>query len=92
MLRSVRLICGLVCEIEKIFKIRAKNRTKNKLVLKNSVTRGHGSFSLRVMGSWSQSFPSRICARAIIISRNECRQLKGPELTTTTSGAEEQSV
>ena len=45
------LNCGLVCGIEKIFKIRANTVLKMKLVRENAVTRAHKSCSLRVMGS-----------------------------------------
>ena len=43
---------GVCCTIDSPLEIRAKNRSKNKLVRKNFVTRAHGICSLRVMGSW----------------------------------------
>ena len=43
---------GVCCNINSPLEIRAKNRSKNKLVRKNAVTRAHGICSLRVMGSW----------------------------------------
>ena len=36
-----------------------KNRSKNKLVLKQTVTRAHGSCSLPVMGSWIRLLPQK---------------------------------
>ena len=44
-----RGFCGT---IDSPLEIRAKNRSKNKLVRKNNVTRAHGICFLRVMGSW----------------------------------------
>ena len=43
---------GVCCNINSPLEIRAKNRSKNKLVRKNAVTRAHGIYSLRAMGSW----------------------------------------
>ena len=43
---------GVCCTINSPLEIRAKNRSKNKLVRKNAVTRAHGICSLRVMASW----------------------------------------
>ena len=36
-----------------------QNRSKNNLVRENAVTRAHGSFSLRVMGSWCKLIQHR---------------------------------
>ena len=41
------------------FKIRAKNRSKNKLVCENAVTQPHGNCSLPVMCSWWLKLPKR---------------------------------
>ena len=40
------------CTIDSPLEIRVKNRSKNKLVRINAVTRAHGICSLSVMGSW----------------------------------------
>ena len=43
---------GVCYTINSPLETRAKNRSKNKLVRKNAVTRAHGICSLRVMASW----------------------------------------
>ena len=43
---------GVCYTIDSPLEIRAKNRSKSKLVRKNAVTRAHGIYSLRAMGSW----------------------------------------
>ena len=60
---------GVCCNINSPLEIRAKNRSKNKLVRKNAVTGAHGSYSLQVMGSWPMAQVEKLVVEEPQISR-----------------------